>query len=152
MFKKMGKKISSVRFLSNSFKGFCSESYVEVYLRKISPREARRLMNRMGVKMEALDGVERVVIYMSGKELLIEEPSVMVMEVGDQKVFQISGKISERTVEKAEEVLEKPEVSEDDVMLLASQTGVTVEEARRALEESGGNLASALMILRSRRG
>ncbi|MEM2849526.1 MAG: nascent polypeptide-associated complex protein [Candidatus Bathyarchaeia archaeon] len=121
-------------------------------MRKISPREARRLMNRMGVKMEALDGVERVVIYMSGKELLIEEPSVMVMEVGDQKVFQISGKISERTVEKAEEVLEKPEVSEDDVMLLASQTGVTVEEARRALEESGGNLASALMILRSRRG
>jgi len=121
-------------------------------LRKISPREARRLMSRMGVKMEALDGVERVVIYMDEKELLIEEPNVMVMEVGGQKVFQITGRISEKAVEKTEEVVEKPEISEDDVMLLASQTGVTVEEARKALEESGGNLASALVILKSRRG
>lgn len=121
-------------------------------MRKISPREARRLMNRMGVKMEALDSVEKVVIYMDGKELLIEEPNVMVMEVSGQKVFQITGKISEKIVDKAEEGMEKPEISEDDVMLLASQTGVTIEEARKALEESGGNLASALVILRSRRG
>jgi nascent polypeptide-associated complex subunit alpha len=138
--------------LRNGFKDLCCESYLEVCLRKISPREARRLMNRMGVRMEALDGVDKVVIYMVGRELLIEEPSVMVMEVGGQKVFQITGKVSERTVEKAEEILEKPEISEEDAMLLASQTGVSVEEAKKALEESGGNLASALMLLRSRRG
>jgi len=125
---------------------------LEVYLRKISPREARRLMSRMGVKMEALDGVDKVVIYMVGKELLIEEPNVMVMEVGGQRVFQITGKVSEKTVEKVEEIPEKPEISEEDVMLLASQTGVSVEEARRALKEAGGNLASALILLRSRRG
>lgn len=118
-------------------------------MKKISPREARRLMNRMGVKMETLNGVEKVVIYMGDKELLIEDPNVMVMEISGQKVFQITGKISEKTVEKA---LEKPEISEDDVILLASQTGVTVEEARKALEESGGDLASALVILKSRRG
>jgi nascent polypeptide-associated complex subunit alpha len=125
---------------------------LEVYLKKISPREARRLMSRMGVKMEALDGVNKVVIYMAGKELLIEEPNVMVMEVGGQRVFQITGKVSEKTVEKAEETPEKPEISEEDVMLLASQTGVSVEEARKALKEAGGNLASALILLRSRRG
>jgi len=121
-------------------------------LKKISPREARRLMSRMGVKMEALDGVNKVVIYMAGKELLIEEPNVMVMEVGGQRVFQITGKVSEKTVEKAEETPEKPEISEEDVMLLASQTGVSVEEARKALKEAGGSLASALILLRSRRG
>jgi nascent polypeptide-associated complex subunit alpha len=125
---------------------------LEVYLKKISPREARRLMSRMGVKMEALDGVNKVVIYMAGKELLIEEPNVMVMEVGGQRVFQITGRVSEKTVEKAEETPEKPEISEEDVMLLASQTGVSVEEARKALKEAGGNLASALILLRSRRG
>ncbi len=121
-------------------------------MKKISPREARRLMNRMGVKMETLDGVDKVVIYMVGKELLIEEPNVMVMEVGGQRVFQITGKVSEKTVEKVEEIPEKPEISEEDVMLLASQTGASVEEARRALKEAGGNLASALILLRSRRG
>ena len=121
-------------------------------MKKISPREARRLMSRMGVKMEALDGVDKVVIYMVGKELLIEEPNVMVMEVGGQRVFQITGKVSEKTVEKVGEIPEKPEISEEDVMLLASQTGVSVEEARRALKEAGGNLASALILLRSRRG
>jgi len=125
---------------------------LEVCLKKISPREARRLMNRMGVKMETLDGVDKVVIYMVGKELLIEEPNVMVMEVGGQRVFQITGKVSEKTVEKVEEIPEKPEISEEDVMLLASQTGASVEEARRALKEAGGNLASALILLRSRRG
>lgn len=122
-----------------------------VSLRRISPREARRLMSRMGVKMENLDGVEEVIIRMSGKELVIEEPNVTVMEIGGQRVFQVVGNVSERKIEGAEGVTEEPKVSEEDALLLASQTGVSIEEAREALKKTGGNLAEALMLLRSRR-
>ena len=120
-------------------------------MRRISPREARRLMSRMGVKMESLEGVEEVIIRMSDRELVIEDPNVTVMEIGGQRVFQVVGNVSEREVGVAEEVVEAPKISEEDAMLLASQTGVSVEEAKEALRETGGNLAEALMLLRSRR-
>lgn len=116
-------------------------------MRRLSPREARRLMSRMGVRVRELEGVEEVLIRMSDRELLIEEPTVTVMEVRGERVFQIVGKVLEKSI-KAEEA---PTISEEDAMLLASQTGVSIEEAREALVETSGNLAAALMLLRGRR-
>jgi len=38
---------------------------------------------------------------------------------------------------------------EEDVRLVADQTGKSLEEARKALEESGGDLAKAILLLQS---
>lgn len=114
--------------------------------RRVNPREAKRMMQRMGMSMDAVADVERVVIKTSVKEISIEEPEVAVLEVQGQKIFQVTGgKITEKTVER------KPSgIAEEDIRLVADQTGKSPDEARRALEESGGDLAKAILLLQSK--
>ena len=113
--------------------------------RRISPREARRMMQRMGMSMDAIPDVEQVVIKTGSKEITIEEPEVAIMEMQGQKIFQVAGgKISEKTAER------KSTVPEEDVRLVADQTGKSPEEARKALEECGGDLAKAILLLQSK--
>jgi nascent polypeptide-associated complex subunit alpha len=104
------------------------------------------MMQRMGMSMDAVADVEQVVIKTSSKEITIEEPEVAMLEVQGQKIFQVTGgKITEKTAER------KPSgVAEEDVRLVADQTGKSPDEARRALEESGGDLAKAILLLQSK--
>ena len=102
-------------------------------------------MQRMGMSMDAVPDVERVIIKTSGKEITIEEPEVAILEVQGQKIFQVAGgKISEKVTE------HKPTFPEEDVRLVADQTGKSLEEARKALEECGGDLAKAILLLQSK--
>ena len=113
--------------------------------RRVSPRETKRMMQRMGLSMDAVPDVEQVIIRTSEKEITIEEPEVAILEVQGQKIFQVAGgKISEKTTER------KPTFPEEDVRLVADQTGKSIEEARKALEECGGDLAKAILLLQSK--
>lgn len=113
--------------------------------RRISPREARRMMQRMGLSMDTVPDVEQVIIKTSSKEITIETPEVAIMEMQGQKIFQVTGgKISEKVVER------KLTIPEEDVRLVADQTGKSPEEAKKALEECGGDLAKAILLLQSK--
>ena len=114
--------------------------------RRVNPREAKRMMQRMGLSMDAMPDVEQVIIKTGNKEITIEEPEVAMIEMQGQKIFQITGgRISEKAVER------KPSgIVEEDVRLVADQTGKSVEQARKALEESGGDLAKAILLLQSK--
>lgn len=117
--------------------------------RRVSPREAKRMMQRMGLNMDALSNVEQVIIKTSNKEVTIEKPEVAVLEMQGQKIFQITGgKISEKTAERKEPAVAA--MPEEDVRLVADQTGKSLEEAKKALEECGGDLAKAILLLQSR--
>ena len=112
--------------------------------RRINPREAKRMMQRMGLNMNALPNVELVTIRTNQKEIIVEEPEVAVMEMQGQKIFQVTGgEISEKTVERKSTVLE------EDVRLVADQSGSSLEEARKALEGCEGDLAKAILMLQS---
>jgi nascent polypeptide-associated complex subunit alpha len=113
--------------------------------RRVNPREAKRMMQRMGLSMDAVTDVERVIIRTSSKEITIEEPEVAMLEMQGQKIFQVTGgKITEKAAER------KPSgVAEEDVRLVADQTGKSLEEARKALEECQGDLAKAILLLQS---
>ena len=41
-------------------------------------------------------------------------------------------------------------IPEEDIQLVADQTGKSIEEARRALEETEGDLAKAILLLQTR--
>jgi nascent polypeptide-associated complex subunit alpha len=41
------------------------------------------------------------------------------------------------------------EIPEEDVRLVADQTGKSMEEAKKALEETGGDLAKAILLIQS---
>jgi nascent polypeptide-associated complex subunit alpha len=98
----------------------------------------------MGMSMDAVEEVKEVIIKTTNKEIVIEEPEVAVLAVQGQKIYQVTGgKITEKTVER------KLAIPEEDIRLVADQTGKSIEEARRALEDSGGDLAKAILLLQS---
>lgn len=111
-------------------------------MRRINPREARRMMQRMGMSMGAMPDVEQVIFKTSAKEIIVENPEVTVMEMQGQKIFQVIG---ERIVEKAVEKAVK--IPEEDVQLVATQANVSPEQARAALEQTKGDLAQAILLL-----
>jgi len=102
------------------------------------------MMKRMGLSMDAIPDVEKVVIMTNNKEIIVEEPEVAIMEVQGQKIFQVTGgKIIEKTAER------RLSIPEEDVKLVADQTGKSTEEARKVLEECEGDLAKAILLLQS---
>ncbi len=111
-------------------------------MRRINPREAKRLMKRMGLNMGALPDVQQVIMKTRTKEIIIEQPEVAVMDMQGQKIFQVTG---EKIVEKAIE--SEVTIPEEDVQLVAQQAKVSVEEARTALEQTKGDLAQAILLL-----
>ncbi len=101
-----------------------------------------KAMKRMGIKLEVLKGVKRVVIEGETRDIIIESPNVVLTRLGGQQVFQVTGEVKQ--VEKARVA----EIPEEDVELVAEQAGVSLEEARKALEKTGGDIASAIIELK----
>ncbi len=115
--------------------------------RRMNPRDARRMMQRMGMNMEGVEDVQEVIIRTPTKEIVVEEPEVAIVNVQGQKIFQVAGgKVSERAPQRE---VKATVISEEDVHLVAGQTGKTLEQARQALEETGGDLARAILLLQS---
>jgi len=111
-------------------------------LRRISSREARRMMQRMGLNMTPMPDVQEVILRTSTKEIVIENPEVSVLDLHGQKIFQVAGgEIAEKTVER------KLAVPQEDVQLVAQQANVSLDQARAALEETKGDLAQAILLL-----
>jgi nascent polypeptide-associated complex subunit alpha len=108
----------------------------------MNPREAKRMMQRMGMNMGAMPEVEQVVFKTSTKEIIVENPEVTVMEMQGQKIFQVMGeRITEKALEKA------VKIPEEDVQLVATQANVSPDRARAALEQTKGDLAQAILLL-----
>ena len=115
--------------------------------RRMNPRETKRMMQRMGMNMDAVPDVEQVTIKTSSKEITIVQPEVAIREMQGQKIYQIiGGKVAEKA---SQRIASQPAVSEEDVRLVADQTGKSIEEARKALEECEGDLAKAILLLQS---
>ncbi|RLI96031.1 MAG: nascent polypeptide-associated complex protein [Candidatus Altiarchaeales archaeon] len=108
----------------------------------INPRQMKQMMRRMGIKIDDIDA-DMVVIYESDRKIIIEEPQVMKTTMQGQEMFQIiGGRI--RTEEKDA----KMEIEEEDIKMVAQQTNVSEKEARKALEETNGDIAAAIMKLK----
>jgi nascent polypeptide-associated complex subunit alpha len=104
----------------------------------------------MGMNMDAVPDVEQVIIKTGSKEIVVEQPEVAILELQGQKIFQvIGGKLTERAAELTAPSATKVAVSEEDVKLVADQTGKSIEEARATLEECEGDLAKAILLLQS---
>jgi len=106
------------------------------------------MMQRMGVSMGEMPDVQEVVFRTSTKEIVVENPEVAVLDLHGQKIFQVSGeRITEKAVEKK---AAKVTIPEEDVRLVADQTGKSMEEAKKALEETEGDLAKAILFLQAK--
>ena len=111
-------------------------------------RDAKRMMQKMGMKVDEIEGVTEVLIRTATREILIEEPAVTSVVVQGQKMYQITGGSTHERTPSTEAA--PPEVPEEDVKLVAEQTGKTLDEARAALKESGGDLAEAILRIKQK--
>jgi nascent polypeptide-associated complex subunit alpha len=114
--------------------------------KRMSPRNAKRMMQKMGMNMGEMPDVQEVIFRTSDKEVVVENAQVAVIDMGGQKIFQVTGSVSERALEGE---AAKPAIPEEDAQLVADQTGKSIEDAKRALEESDGDLAKAILLLQT---
>ena len=118
-------------------------------MRRISPREFRRLTQRIGLNIEELKGVQEVIIRLVDKELVFSDAKVQVIDAKGEKIYQIFGNPVERELKEEEEEVE---IKDEDIRLVMDQTGASREEALEALKETGGDLAQAIILIRARKG
>ena len=103
----------------------------------INAKQVEKVMKQMGMSQTPIDA-KRVIIECENSNIVINEPSVMKVKMQGQETFQISGEISEESNES---------FSEEDVQMVIEKTGKPDEEVRKVLEESGGDIAEAIMNL-----
>lgn len=105
----------------------------------MNPKQLEKAMKRMGIKQEEIDARE-VIIKCEDKELVINNPQVSKINAMGQESLQIIGDIEERELKK---------FTEEDVKTVVNQVNCSEEKVREALENSDGDLAAAILALKS---
>ena len=109
---------------------------------KMDNRQARRMMERMGINQTEIPDVEEVVIKAKTKEIHVKNGSVSEVNFQGNRIFQVMGEVEE--VER-----ETKTFNEEDVILVQQQANVSREKAVAALEQSDGEVARAILHLTS---
>ena len=117
---------------------------------RMNPKQMQAMMKRMGIQQEEMPDVEEVVIRTRTKEIVIKDVQVTAVTVQGQKTYQVVGTPQERE-RKREEAEEEGGIPDEDIKLVMSQTGCTAAEARKALEETDGSPAEAILKMMSSR-
>jgi nascent polypeptide-associated complex subunit alpha len=109
----------------------------------ISPRDLKRLQKMM----KQLEGVEEVIIRFADHELYIPNADVVKITAGGE-AYQVTGSAKRR--ERSDVEIIEVEISDEDIQLVMAQTGASEQEAEDALLESEGDIAKAIMFLKSK--
>lgn len=107
----------------------------------LNPKKMQAVMKQMGIQQEEIDA-KRVIIESDNGNIIINNPSVTKINMQGQENFQISGDISEE-----EAIEEEQDNSQEDIKTIIEKTNVSEDEAKKALEESNGDLTEALLTL-----
>jgi nascent polypeptide-associated complex subunit alpha len=130
---------------------------------QVGSRQMRRRMQQQGIDMDQVEAT-RVIIEGPEKSIIIEQPEVILMKQMGQEIYQVIGEASEvlssdisiseegpiEDLEPLDESEIKPTITENDIMLVASQTNVSKEEAKSVLIECEGDIAKAILMLKNR--
>ena len=100
----------------------------------MDPRQMKQMMKQMGIKSEEIPAI-RVIIEKEGEKIILENPNVVAIDMQGQKSYQITAE-SERI---------ETSISEDDVKLVMAQSGASQDDSKKALEDSDGDVAEAIM-------
>ena len=107
----------------------------------MNPRQMNQMMKRLGINVTEIKNVEKIIIQTDTRQYIFNEAEVTVMDAQGQKTYQISG--TPRIVAR------KEKIPQGDIDLVAEQTGKSKDEAKKALEETKGDIAEAILKLTS---
>ena len=108
---------------------------------RMNPRMMKKLQKQLQNSTEEIDASE-VIIRTKEKEIYFSNPSVSAMNMMGQQSYQIVGEPQERSLGEQCTV-----IPQEDIELVASQAGVSEEDAKTALEECNGEPAEAIIKL-----
>jgi len=103
----------------------------------VNPKQMGQMMKRFGIKNEELDVKEITMVLKNGKKLFFEEPQVQTIEMQGTRTYTVAGNPKELSG-----------VPEEDVAMVAEQTGASKADAKTALEEANGDIAEAIIKLK----
>ncbi len=126
-------------------------------------RQMRRRMAQQGIDMEPVDAT-RVIIEGPEKTIIIDQPEIFRMKQAGQEIYQVIGQSEEVspenfTIESLEADIDlpseegsemKPMITENDIMLVATQANVDKKEAESVLKDCNGDIAKAILFLKNR--
>jgi len=104
-------------------------------------KQMERQMKKMGMNMEDLPGVKEVIIRFEDKELIISDANVNLMNVMGQETYQVTGNAVEVEIET--EII----IPDEDIEMVANQANVSKDKAEKALIDTNGDLAEAILKL-----
>ncbi len=104
----------------------------------MNPKKMQAMMKQLGINQEEIDAVRVTIEKSDGGKIVIENPSVSKVTMQGQETFQVVGDAREESDET---------ISEEDIKLVTEKTGRGEGEVRRALEESEGDIAEAILKL-----
>ena len=105
-------------------------------LGKLDPKKMQAMMKQMGIAQEEIEA-ERVIIEKQDGKIIIDNPSVQKIKMPGQESWQITGEAHE----------ENSEATESDIALVSEKTGSSKSEAKKALQETKGDIAEAILRL-----
>ncbi len=113
----------------------------------MNPAQMQKMMSQLGIKTVEVP-VEKVVFYMKdGTAMEMALPQVTKMTIQGTETYQVIGNaqpLQSLPNSKPKEL----EITEDDVKLVMQQASVSKEQASKALKETKGDIAEAIMLLK----
>ncbi|MCL4383572.1 MAG: nascent polypeptide-associated complex protein [Candidatus Marsarchaeota archaeon] len=107
----------------------------------IDPKMMKSMMDRMGIKSSEISA-NRVIIECNDRDIIIENPEVMRIDMKGAISFQISGNESEK------DKSVKLDFNEDDIKLIMEKTGINdKEKIIEELNKTNGDVALAIINL-----
>jgi nascent polypeptide-associated complex subunit alpha len=100
-------------------------------------------MKKMGIQQQEIDDALEVIIRCPEKEIVIPNPQVSKINMGGSETWQVIGEAHERALDST------PEISSEDIKTVMDQTEKSEEEVKKALEETKGDLAQAILKLKN---
>ncbi len=102
----------------------------------LNPKKMQAAMKQLGMSQEEIPASRVIIEKSDNNKIIIENPSVVKLKIQGQESFQISGEVKEEQI-----------ISEEDIKTVVEKTNASKEEARKALENAGGDLAEAILKL-----
>lgn len=106
----------------------------------VNPRQLQQMMKQMGMSQDEINATQ-VIIKTPDKTLIFDKPDVQQITMKGQVTFQLSGNFREEAIQI------KVSVSDEDIKMVSEQAGVSIDDARKALDEVNGDIAQAIVNL-----
>jgi len=102
---------------------------------KINPKQIEGMMKKMGIAQQQIDA-KRVIIELDDENIIIDEPSVVKINMQGNESYQINGESRTES---------KEGFSEQDVNIVIEKTGAKKDQVIKFLKENNGDIALAII-------